>query len=46
MASWQRWREAQESDEELSTLVKEAWLGKVERVESVLLYPLDYSRMR
>ena len=46
VASWQRWREAQESDEELSTLVKEAWLSKVERVESVLLYPLDYSRMR
>lgn len=46
MASWQRWREAQESDKELATLVKEVWLSKVERVESVLLYPLDYSRMR
>jgi len=46
MASWQRWREAQESDRELATLVKEVWLSKVERVESVLLYPLDYSRMR
>ncbi|MCC7484013.1 MAG: NIPSNAP family protein [Burkholderiales bacterium] len=46
MASWQRWRLAQESDEDLAKLVKESWLGKVERVESVLLYPLDYSRMR
>ena len=46
LASWQRWREAQESDKELATLVKETWLSKVERVESVLLYPLDYSRMR
>jgi hypothetical protein len=46
MASWQRWREAQESDEDLARLVKEDWLSKVERVESVLLYPLDYGRMR
>ncbi len=46
LASWQRWREAQESDEKLSKLVKETWLSTVERVESVLLYPLDYSRMR
>jgi len=46
MASWQLWREAQESDEGLARLVKETWLSKVERVESVLLYPLDYSRMR
>lgn len=46
LSSWQRWREAQENDPKLSTLVKEAWLSHVERVESVLLYPLDYSRMR
>jgi hypothetical protein len=46
LASWQRWREAQETDEELARLVKESWLSKVERVESVLLRPLDYSRMR
>lgn len=46
LASWQRWREAQETDQELSKLVKESWLNKIERVESMLLYPLDYSRIR
>jgi hypothetical protein len=46
LASWQRWRMAQESDVELAKLVKETWLARVERVESVLLYPLDYSRLR
>jgi hypothetical protein len=46
LASWQRWRAAQEADQALAALVKEAWLSKVERVESVLLYPLDYSRLR
>lgn len=46
LASWQRWREAQESDPGLAELTKETWLATVERVESVLLRPLDYSRMR
>lgn len=46
MASWQRWRQVQESDPELAKLIKETWLSNVERVESVLLFPLDYSRMR
>jgi hypothetical protein len=46
LASWQRWREAQESDAVLAKLTKETWLANVERVESVLLRPLDYSRMR
>jgi hypothetical protein len=46
LASWQRWREAQDTDPDLSKLIKESWLNKVERVESVLLYPLDYSRIR
>ena len=46
LASWQRWREAQETDAELARLTKEVWLSKVERVESMLLYPLDYSRIR
>ncbi len=46
LASWQRWREAQETDAILARLTKETWLAKVERLESVLLLPLDYSRMR
>lgn len=46
LASWQRWREAQETNQELAKLVKETWLSKVDRVESMLLYPLDYSRLR
>lgn len=46
LASWQRWREAQETDPSLARLTKETWLAKVERVESALLVPLDYSRMR
>lgn len=46
MSSWQRWREAQETDSELKRLVKQEWMARVERVESVLLRPLDYSRIR
>jgi hypothetical protein len=46
LASWQRWREAQETDPDLVRLTKEIWPSNVERVESVLLYPMDYSRMR
>ena len=46
LGAWQRWREAQESDPELARLTKECWLEKVVRVESVLLRPLDYSRLR
>lgn len=46
LASWQRWREAQDADSSLARLIKQTWLAKVDRVESVLLRPLDYSRMR
>jgi hypothetical protein len=46
LADWQRWRETQESDPALARLTKEEWLSRVERVETTLLYPLDYSRMR
>jgi hypothetical protein len=46
LASWQRWREAQETDAALARLTKTTWLAKVARVDSVLLRPLDYSRMR
>jgi len=46
MAAWQRWREAQDSDGKLSPLVKRAWLGAVARVDSTILRPMDYSRIR
>lgn len=46
LASWQRWRAAQDEDPALRTLVKRRWLGTVERVDSVLMQALDYSRIR
>jgi len=46
MASWQRWREAQEQDAELARLVKNEWLETIDHVESVLMRPMDYSRIR
>jgi hypothetical protein len=46
LAAWQRWREVQDTDPALSTLVKREWLGAVERVDSTLLRPMDYSRIR
>ena len=46
MASWQRWREAQDSDPALRQLVRERWAPLVERIDSVLLRPLAYSRIR
>jgi len=46
MAVWQRWREAQDSDAVLSRIVKREWLGAVARVDSTILRPMDYSRIR
>ena len=46
LAAWQDWREAQEKDEAVYKLVNVEWLSRVEKVESVLLRPLDYSRLR
>lgn len=46
MDSWQRWRTAQDTDPALSQLVKGEWLETVEQVESTLLRPMDYSRIR
>jgi NIPSNAP len=45
LGEWQRWREDQEHDPALVQL-KEAWLSRLAGLESVLLRPLDYSRMR
>lgn len=46
LESWQRWREAQDTDPALRALIKQRWLGTVERVDSVLMHTLDYSRIR
>jgi hypothetical protein len=46
MATWQRWREAQDADAALSQSVKREWLGSVVRVDNALLRPMDYSRIR
>jgi hypothetical protein len=46
LATWQRWREVQDTDAALRSLLRERWAPLVERVESWLLRPLPYSRMR
>ena len=46
MTSWQRWREAQENVPDLARLVKNEWLETTDHVESVLMRPMDYSRIR
>jgi hypothetical protein len=46
MATWQGWRDAQDRDPDLARLVKGEWLATVERVDSTLLRPMDYSRIR
>jgi hypothetical protein len=46
LATWQRWREAQDTDEPLRKLLRERWAPLVDRVESQLLRPMPYSRIR
>lgn len=46
LAAWQRWRERQDTDPALSDLVKNQWMPHVAQIESQLLRPLDYSRIR
>jgi hypothetical protein len=46
LAAWQQWREAQDRDADLSQLVKRDWLGAVARIDSTILRPMDYSRIR
>jgi hypothetical protein len=46
LGAWQRWREAQERDPALAQLVLAEWLSRLSGIESVLLRPLDYSRLR
>lgn len=46
LASWQAWREAQDDDPELSNLIKGEWMPYVQQMHSILMRPLDYSRIR
>ena len=46
MADWQAWREVQDLDPGLAQLVKDEWLKTMERIDSVILRPMDYSRIR
>ena len=46
LASWQRWREAQDDDPTLSKLVKQEWMPHLMELHSVMMPPLDYSRIR
>ena len=46
LTAWQRWREAQDRDAALSRLIKRDWLGAVARIDSTILRPMDYSRIR
>ena len=46
LAHWQSWREVQDIDPDLSQLTKGDWMANIERIDSVLLRPMDYSRIR
>ena len=46
LAHWQNWRDVQDRDGDLAKLIKSDWLATIERVESTLLRPMDYSRIR
>lgn len=46
LTSWQRWREIQDTDKGLSDIIKRQWLPQIEHMQSALLRPLDYSRIR
>lgn len=46
LTSWQRWREIQDTDKDLSELIRGQWLPHIEHMQSALLRPLDYSRIR
>ena len=46
LQSWQDWRSDQDHDPQLRDLMKNRWLANVVHVDSALLRPLDYSRLR
>jgi len=43
---WQMWREAQDNNPALSELIKSQWMPHVLHMDSALLRPMDYSRIR
>ena len=46
LAAWQRWREIQDTDAQLRKLMRETWPATLDRVDSLLLAPTDYSQIR
>jgi hypothetical protein len=46
LGHWQRWREAQEPGGDLYGLIHGEWLPRLVKIESMLLRPMDYSRIR
>lgn len=46
LASWQRWRERQDTDPALRKLNRQVWPALVDRIDSRLMTPLDFSRIR
>lgn len=46
LGAWQRWRQAQDDDAELRALIRTRWAGMVDHIDSVLMRPLAYSRLR
>ena len=46
LTAWQVWREAQDDDPVLSKLIKQDWMPYVLEMHSILMRPLDYSRIR
>ena len=43
---WQQWREAQDNEPALSKLIKNEWMPHIQHMDSALLRPMDYSRIR
>ncbi|MBH63741.1 MAG: hypothetical protein CL569_15090 [Alphaproteobacteria bacterium] len=46
LEQWQTWREAQDNKPSLNQLIKSQWMPRVQHMDSALLRPLDYSRIR
>jgi hypothetical protein len=46
MDAWQQWKEAQDNDPALRELMRSRYMKTIVRQDSVLMRPLDYSRIR